>query len=338
MNKLISVIVPVYNVEKYLKECIDSLINQTYTNIEIILVDDGSTDKSGNICDDYAAIDTRIKVIHKQNEGLGYARNTGLEICTGKYVTFIDSDDIAESDFIEQLMNEVVNKNIDTCIGGFKRVDNEGNIVFQKSYSSEVFYGDDVYNKLFARMLGSTPKVRDAIRMSVWNALYSMDIIRKHRIRFPSERVFISEDIIWDSEYYRYAQAVSVIGSTSYRYRITPGSLTQKYKPQMIDSICVLYNEMESRLADDGEKITRLQRQFFVNLRVCIRQEKPSISGKTQSECRKNIEKIFDNGTVRTVIGSYPIQTIQFRQRFFLMMIKYRMVNITILLNSLNIV
>ena len=336
--ELITVIVPVYNVDKYLNDCVDSLIHQTYKNIEIILVDDGSKDESGKICDDYAAKDSRIKVIHKQNEGLGFARNSGLEISTGKYVTFIDSDDVAECDLVEQLMKEVVDKDVDTCIGGFKRITEDGKAVFQESYAVEFFSGDDVYNKLFARMLGSAPDAHDAIRMSVWNVLYSMDIIQKYGIRFPSERVFISEDIVWDSEYYRYAQAVSVIGSTAYRYRITPGSLTQKYKPQMIGRICVLYNEMENRLAGDREKITRLQKQFFVNLRVCIRQEKPSISGNTQSECRKNIENIFNNGTVRTVIESYPIQAIQFRQRLFLRMVKYRMVNCAVLLNILDIV
>lgn len=336
--ELITVIVPVYNVEKYIKECVDSLIHQTYRNIEIILVDDGSNDNSSKICDDYAAIDSRIKVIHKENAGLGFARNSGLEIATGKYVTFIDSDDMAERDLVERLMKEVAEKKADTCIGGFKRITEDGKVVFQESYAGEVFSGDDVYNKLFARMLGSAPDAHDAIRMSVWNVLYSMDIIRKHNIRFPSERVFISEDIVWDSDYYRYAQAVSVIESTAYRYRITPGSLTRKYKPQMIDRICVLYNEMEKRVSADREKITRLQRQFFVNLRVCIRQEKPSVSGNTGSECRKNIKKIFNNGTVRSVIESYPIQAIQFRQRLFLLMIKYRMVNCAVLLNSLNIV
>ena len=335
---LISVIVPVYNVEKYLRQCLDSLLQQSYRDLEIIMVDDGSQDSSGEICEEYAAKDSRIKVIHKQNEGLGFARNSGLEISTGKYVTFIDSDDVAECDLIEQLMKEVIDKDVDTCIGGFKRITEDGKAVFQESYTRDFFSGDDVYNKLFARMLGSAPDAHDAIRMSVWNVLYSMDIIRKHNIRFPSERVFISEDIVWDSEYYRYAQAVSVIGSTAYHYRITPGSLTQKYKPQMIDRICVLYNEMEKRVSADREKIIRLQRMFFVNLRVCIGQEKPSVSCNTWSECRKNIVDIFNNSTVRRVIESYPIQAIQFKQRLFLLMVKYRMANCAVWLNSLNIV
>lgn len=105
--------------------------------------------------------------------------------------------------------------------------------------------------------------------------MYSMDIIRKHNIEFPSERIFISEDIIWDSEYYKYAKKANVISSTAYNYRITPGSLTQKYKPDMLEKICVLYSEMCNRLSNDEIKITRLQRQFFVNLRACM----PSVIG-----------------------------------------------------------
>lgn len=104
---LITIIVPVYNVEKYIRECIDSLLNQTYKNLEIILVDDGSKDKSGEICENYANADSRVKVIHKENEGLGFARNTGLTVAQGKFVTFIDSDDVADADLVERLLKGI---------------------------------------------------------------------------------------------------------------------------------------------------------------------------------------------------------------------------------------
>ena len=100
MNK-ISIIIPVYQVEKYIKRCLDSILSQTYSNLEIILIDDGSRDMSGKICDEYAIKDSRIKVIHQDNAGVSVARNKGLDICTGDYVTFVDSDD-----FLEPLMYE----------------------------------------------------------------------------------------------------------------------------------------------------------------------------------------------------------------------------------------
>ena len=231
---LITIIVPVYNVEKYIRECIDSLLNQTYKNLEIILVDDGSKDKSGEICENYANADSRVKVIHKENEGLGFARNTGLTVAQGKFVTFIDSDDVADADLVERLLKGITDSKCDTCLGGFKRISENGTTSFVEQYDIALFTGAEVYNELFARMLGSAPDKHDAIRMSVWNVMYSMDIIRKYKIKFPSERKFISEDIIWDSEYYKYAKQVKVIDSTAYNYRITPGSLTQKYKPDML--------------------------------------------------------------------------------------------------------
>ena len=102
-NDLISIIIPIYNVEKYMEKCLNSVVNQTYNNIEIILIDDGSKDKSREICDNYAKKDNRIKVVHKENNGVSSARNTGIDMSKGKYITFIDSDDYIDTDYIETL-------------------------------------------------------------------------------------------------------------------------------------------------------------------------------------------------------------------------------------------
>lgn len=332
--ELVTIIVPVYNVEKYIYECVDSLIKQTYKNIEIILIDDGSKDKSGTICDNYAASDARIKVIHKQNEGLGFARNTGLKAAQGNFVTFIDSDDKADADLVENLVNGIYEANGDTCIGGFKRISANGIIGFEERYDKAVFEGKNVYNNLFARMLGSAPDKHDAIRMSVWNVMYSMDIVRRHNIEFPSERVFISEDIIWDSEYYKYAKKAIVIDSTAYNYRITPGSLTQKYKPDMLEKICVLYNEMCNRLSGDKTKITRLQRQFFVNLKACIKQENSSVSHKSNVEIKTAIKEIVNSCVVHTVSGEYLRVIHQRKQKMFVWAVRYKCVTLLYLLNK----
>ena len=332
--ELVTIIVPVYNVEKYIYECVDSLIKQTYKNIEIILIDDGSKDKSGAICDNYAASDARIKVIHKQNEGLGFARNTGLKAAQGKFVTFIDSDDKADADLVENLVNGIYEANGDTCIGGFKRISANGVIGFEERYDKAVFEGKNVYNNLFARMLGSAPDKHDAIRMSVWNVMYSMDIVRRHNVEFPSERVFISEDIIWDSEYYKYAKKAIVIDSTAYNYRITPGSLTQKYKPDMLEKICVLYNEMCNRLSGDNTKITRLQRQFFVNLKACIKQENSSVSHKSKVEIKTAIKEIVNSCVVHTVSGEYLRVIHQRKQKMFVWAVRYKCVTLLYLLNK----
>ena len=126
MDSLISVIVPIYNVEKYLQKCVDSIINQTYKNLEIILVDDGSPDNCPKMCDDYAEKDSRIKVVHKENGGLSDARNVGMEVATGEYVSFIDSDDYISLDFYETLLETIVDNDSDVVeCGVVKFYENE---------------------------------------------------------------------------------------------------------------------------------------------------------------------------------------------------------------------
>ena len=130
---MISVIVPVYNVEKYLRQCLDSVLAQTYRELEIILVDDGSTDGSGAICDEYATRDSRIKVVHQQNGGLSSARNAGLDLATGEYVAFVDSDDYIHETMLELLYQALVENNADTVICNFERVDEKGDVISVRS-------------------------------------------------------------------------------------------------------------------------------------------------------------------------------------------------------------
>lgn len=171
MNDLVSVIVPVYNVKKYIKRCVDSILSQTYENLEIFLVDDGSTDGSGVECDYYERIDERVRVIHKENGGLSSARNKGLDICNGKYVSFIDSDDYVTKYYIENLYYALTVANAEMASNQFKETFTEEyelidgakciNVVgySKMEYLEKMLYQDDVENnacgKLFASRLFS---------------------------------------------------------------------------------------------------------------------------------------------------------------------------------------
>ncbi len=138
MNPLISVIVPIYKVEKFLGECVESILTQTYTNLEIILVDDGSPDNCGSICDEYAQKDSRIKVIHKQNGGLSDARNAGLIVFKGEYLVFVDSDDFMPKDSIEYMYNLAIKNDADLVIGGSEKFDeNTGKIIWSTYNGAE---------------------------------------------------------------------------------------------------------------------------------------------------------------------------------------------------------
>lgn len=137
-NILLSIIVPVYNVERYLRRCLESIINQTYSNLEIILVDDGSTDNSGNICDEFAEKDSRITVIHKKNEGVSVARNIGLDIAKGDYIGLVDSDDYIKVDMYKKLLELITASDSDMAVCNFSYVDENGNLLEERNLSSPI--------------------------------------------------------------------------------------------------------------------------------------------------------------------------------------------------------
>ena len=233
---LISVIVPIYNVERYLRQCLDSLINQTYNELEVIMVDDGSKDSSGKICDEYSEKYDNFKVVHKENAGLGMARNTGFEHIKGEYVTFVDSDDYLEPDCIATLYNELRNKDVDMCKGGFKRVIDSGKIVSNRIYDNELFQGEKAKKEMLPRMIGSSPTKHDSIEMCVWGALYNTKPIFEHNLRFPSERELISEDLVFNIDYMQYANGACTIDKAGYNYRVNLGSLSTSYRKDRFEA------------------------------------------------------------------------------------------------------
>ena len=185
-EELISVIVPIYKVEKYLKRCIESIINQTYHNLEIILVDDGSPDKCGEMCEEYSKKDKRIKVIHKENGGLSDARNKGLEIATGKYIGFVDSDDFIDKDMYKVLYNNLKNNNADMSICSIYQFENEEEIVkgYNKNETVITYNKQEMFNNFYDDLL------RNVV---AWNKLYKADIFKD--IKYPKGKAVEESDI-----------------------------------------------------------------------------------------------------------------------------------------------
>lgn len=211
---LISIIIPVYNVEKYVIKCIDSVINQTYKNIEIILIDDGSSDNSGIICDEYAKKENKITVIHKKNEGLSEARNTGIAASTGKYITFIDSDDFVSSDYIEYLY--YILKKYNTCIsccGHYICFDNKK---VAKTSMNEKTVGkvEALKNILYDK----------EIDICSWGKLYDSKLFEN--IRFPKGKLF--EDTATTYLLFDLCDSISVGNECKYYYIMRKNSITKQ--------------------------------------------------------------------------------------------------------------
>lgn len=224
--KLISVIVPIYNVEDYLNRCVDSLINQTYNNIEIILVDDGSPDNCPVICDSYAKMDNRIKVIHKVNGGLSDARNAGLGIATGDLIAFVDSDDWVSPFYIETMSNVLHDSGADIVECGFVRTSGE----IDKSARNNKFSG-----KVFSSTEALQLLIKDReLHQIVWNKLYTRSVIAD--ILFEVGKC--NEDEFWTYQIMGRARKIVKIEDILYYYYQNNASIMgQGYKFKRLDAI-----------------------------------------------------------------------------------------------------
>lgn len=227
-NELISVIVPVYNVEQYLEKCVNSIINQTYKNLEIILVDDGATDSSGIMCDELAESDNRIKVYHKENGGLSDARNYGVERATGDYIGFVDSDDYIDSEMYEKLYEAIKRENVDVAECSLKVI-----------YPGKIeLFTDEKYYKV----LGKTEYLEEYLTIkkvfgSVWTKLIKSDVAKK--LVFPKGKLY--EDTYYAYDLIKIANSFVLIDSPSYNYLMRENSITNsKFNPRIFDLIKIV--------------------------------------------------------------------------------------------------
>lgn len=206
MPEVISIVVPVYNAERTLNECVDSILSQTYSHFELLLVDDGSTDKSGVICDAYAAKDSRVRVFHKPNGGVSSARNLGIDNILGGYLTFVDSDDYVDRNYLLHLI-EAFGGNMDLVVGGYQSF---GDSRFEWRYESKCYeYAElsDCFGKHIAEMPFTAP----------WSKLYRMYIIQEYHIRFDT-RMKCAEDACFNKEYLCHVRGIALIPYSDYFY------------------------------------------------------------------------------------------------------------------------
>lgn len=223
---MLSVIIPVYNVRAYLDECLCSVVNQSFRNMEIILIDDGSTDGSGDLCDKWVRKDKRIRVIHKNNGGLSSARNVGLEDSKGEYVTFVDSDDLIDNEMYDSMIRIFQQKKeVDIVCCAIEQFDNNNyqrKASFLKSCNQE-----------FTAVGYLREVLKHKIDNAVWNKIYKRDIIDP--VRFEEGK--INEDILFNVAILNRVNKLFYIKQPFYKYRIRQGSITKQANPKMFDFI-----------------------------------------------------------------------------------------------------
>lgn len=259
MEELISVIVPIYNVEKYLNICVDSILNQTYKNLEIILVDDGSTDNCGKICDKYAQKDNRIKVIHKENEGVSSARNVGIENANGSYIAFVDGDDWIEKWYCNQLLEEAIQQKSDVVVCAYNRIiDNriEKCNINQKK-----------------QILNSEEYLMKALNPQTGFGFCHMKLIKKNvikKVRF-NQKLVVGEDALFNMQMCENINKAVFIPKALYNYRNNCESVVKKYDEKYVDKYYNAMKVTKKYIFDNYEKEEIKQNYYnFVTFHIML--------------------------------------------------------------------
>lgn len=286
-SDLISIIVPIYKVEKYIEKCIKSIVDQSYQNLEIILVDDGSPDKCPDICDKWAKIDDRIKVIHKVNGGLSDARNVGFTLSTGKYIGFVDSDDYIEKNMYEKLYVALKSENADLAICNLEKVQEDGNVLSMKSpIKNETCDNVQYLSKL------ASPSIPGWYYVTVWNKLYRREILEE--IKFPVNKIHEDEFVIHEI-IYKCKKIVS-IDEKLYKYVQRNGSIMSTIPKvntlDAVEAICARIQFFEENRLDELLEDTIKRLKYIYDER---RFEMTQPKGKTEKRRAREIDSMFRN-------------------------------------------
>lgn len=257
---MISIVVPIYNVEHFLVQCIESLVQQTYSNIEIVLVDDGSQDRSGDICDLYAKRDGRIVVIHQKNGGVTSARKAGIKIARGNYLMFVDGDDWVDTCICEELLNAICEHHTQSAICGYARE-------YVNSSLPTILYKENIVLKgvyIARRICGligeelASPEKLDALS-TMWGRLYSLELVRNIKM-LDVDEVGSAEDAFWNIEAYLRIENAVYIGRAYYHYRKEyASSITSTYRPKLVWQQKNLYRHIEEVIQRENLDILWLQ-------------------------------------------------------------------------------
>lgn len=328
----VSIIVPVYNADKYLNRCLNSIASQSYPNLQIILVDDGSVDLSGKMCDQWAEKDLRVEVVHKENQGPGSARNTGVEKATGEFCMFVDSDDSIETNAVELLLDKIRQENADVCYGGCANIKSNGDRQENMPPLKLTYEGDEILTMFLARAVACSPDSTEQCfaGVSACAVLYRTELIKTHNILFKKEKEILTDDIFFNIELCKKTKKIAIVPQSVYNYFENAGSLTRCYRKDRFEALKRMKEELEKvllpGLSSQQKELfrERIDRNYMNMLIVCLKQEVISESVRGRKECMTHIREIvMDEQTVQ-ILQRYPICKMPIKQRILFSAIKGR--------------
>lgn len=304
--KKISVIVPIYNVEKHLEKCLRSLITQTYPELEIILVNDGSKDKSLEICKAFAAIDNRVHVIDKVNEGVAQARNRGLEAATGEYVGFVDPDDWVEPEMYEKMLKTLIATPYEICMCNYYKDDKWTSIPRILKITQVSLTKEEAVTQILGHMIGMS-ELKDAtqyIMGCVWRCLYKKDFLDKEHLRFVNG-ITIMEDLVFCVNAILKANGVCIDSGLYYHYVQHPKSVLHSYNKYMWEDEIKVYHLLKNLVEEAGleEQMKPRMDLRYIGMAICaINNEMKGNPNKSVKEKFKNIKRIYKDNELRVTI------------------------------------
>ena len=325
MQAKVSVIIPIYNTEKYLAECVESVRNQSLREIEIILVDDESPDNAPVLCNEFAKQDRRIKVVHKKNEGLGFARNSGLEEATGEFVSFIDSDDFISHDMMEKLYLTAKKYDADEVRSGTVFYNNGKKTLRREVEEVKVFKGAEQVKSFVLDLIGPLPEEPRDVKymMSVCLSIHKRSVIEKYGVRFSSERLTLSEDLIFNLDLLPKMNCIVCVPDCFYHYRMNPNSLTHSFsmnKYKMNTTFFYLIQQRLNLIYQSDEFYLHVLRLYFLYLRNSLSK---SIFSKEPFMIKyKHVKSIINDHLWYDLLNNYPYYRMNLKHRLYFRLLK----------------
>lgn len=319
----VSVIIPVYNVEKYLRQCIDSVIQQNYKNLEIILVDDGSTDKSCNICDEYEAQDDRIKVMHKSNGGLMSAWKAGFLASTGKYIGFVDSDDWIDQNMYEQLIKNAISHEADIVVCQLIReIDGKAAVREKLRLQPGLYNLDKIRNDIIPGIINDGTYLGRKLSPSRVTKLFKREII-KNNLQFCDESISLGEDLVTCFSSVCDAKKVVVLSDFfPYHYRINNQSITGRYDPNRIYEVEKLNGKLKQIAMHKGINIVDQIANDYISLALLCIESEILYAPYSMKEILKRIKEIYKSELFTQSLENGNIKRFPTKHKIYLYLLK----------------
>ncbi len=333
----VSIVVPVYNTETYLRQCVDSLRGQTLEEIEIILVDDGSKEACAVLCDELADADPRIQVIHKKNEGQGLARNTGMQVAKGTYIGFVDSDDYVDEKMYETLYHAAEKNHADLVISGIGFVGGntfgkDGEYTEKNYFDQETVFEKEDMKELVLGVVGALPSEPDDSRygVSVCKNIFRRTLLEEKNISFLSERKVMSEDALFMVDFAKCAKKAVGIRGAFYRYRRNDESFSKSYRNDRLEKVLIFLSELEEHMKDmvsKDEYLIYFNRLIQGYGRILCSQEIIYARDKKIKfrNLRKRLKMICTNEVMAEALRTYPWYQLPKKQAAFAFAMKYKL-------------